>query len=102
LYRCIVRGIVGLCGCEKKIMPNEELPSFEALTAEYPPWLIKRVFKKLKRKGYVVERNNKLIVVDTQIVKEIKNSDERWYYILSILFGVSFLGFLITLTCLLI
>jgi DNA-binding transcriptional regulator YhcF (GntR family) len=101
LYCCIVYGIVGKDNVSA-IKPNEELPSFEELTVEYPPWLIRRIFKKLKRKGYVVERNGKLIAVDTGTIQKIKNTDEGWFNIILVLFGVSFLGFLCTLTFLLV
>jgi DNA-binding transcriptional regulator YhcF (GntR family) len=81
LYECIVEGIApgkkSILDVDKVpvIKPNEALPSFEELTVEYPPWLIRQIFKKLIRKGYVVERNGKLIVVDTEIAKKIKHNE---------------------------
>jgi hypothetical protein len=86
LYSIIVEGIVGNDSYREEdkvppvIKPNEALPSFEELTEEYPPKLIKRIFKMLKRKGYVVERNGKLIVVDTKIAKKIERDEYYDFY----------------------
>jgi hypothetical protein len=107
LYNCIIDGIVGKDSYFEKdrippvIKPNEALPSFEELTVEYPPWLIRRIFKKLVRKGYVVERGDKLIVVDTEIARKIKNDNynyvERTANIFIALFTVTLCALLFAL-----
>jgi DNA-binding transcriptional regulator YhcF (GntR family) len=88
LYSIIVDGIIGNRDKPAIIKPNEALPSFEELTGEYPPKLIKRIFKMLKRRGYVVERNGKLIVVDTEIAKKIDRSEYEDYYNKDITFTI--------------
>jgi DNA-binding transcriptional regulator YhcF (GntR family) len=109
LYSIIVDGIVGKDSYREEdkvppiIQPDEALPSFEELTEEYPPKLIKRIFKRLTRKGYVVERNGELIVVDTEIVRKINRGEYEDYdrnitiaISISIIFAIAFLIALLT------
>jgi DNA-binding transcriptional regulator YhcF (GntR family) len=107
LYNCIVEGIVGKESYREEnrvppvIKPNEALPSFEELTVEYPPKLVKRIFKKLIRKGYVVERNGKLIVIDTKIANKIKKQEYENYenstFILIVIIIMLAVAFLVAL-----
>jgi DNA-binding transcriptional regulator YhcF (GntR family) len=109
LYSIIVDGIIGKDSYREEdkvppiIKPNEALPSFEELAEEYPPKLIKRIFKRLKCKGYVVERNGKLIVVDTKIARKIDrdeyndfNSKETLFIVVSAVLTVAFVFALLT------
>jgi DNA-binding transcriptional regulator YhcF (GntR family) len=59
------------------VFPNEELPSFEEMTKEYPPFRVKITYKKLKRKGLVTEKDGKWFVVDENAVKLLKEKEDN-------------------------